>query len=87
MTLVAICGGDGQHCGSRPFVFHDLGLKLCPLEHRRFIVDINHLHAQHLRGGQLRYPMILCDDGKIVYLMFFPVQGFEDRQGAYEWER
>lgn len=72
-TLVPVCGSYFQYSCSWSLVFHHLGLKLCSLKHRRFIVHINNLHRQHLRGGELRNPLILCYNGQIEDFLLLPV--------------
>lgn len=76
LTLVPVSGGHCQHSCSRSFVFHHVGFKLCSMEHWSLIVHVNHLHTQHLRGGKLRYPTILCYNGQIEDFLLFPVQSF-----------
>lgn len=86
LTLVSVGGGNDQDCGARTLVLQYLGLKLCPLKHRHFVIHINHLHAQHLRGGELRCPMVLCYYGQIEDLLLLSVQGFQDGERAWTRE-
>lgn len=72
-TLVPVHRADFENSCSRSLVFHHLGLKLCPLEDRSFIVHIDHLHRQDLGRGQLRNPMVLCYDGQVEDVLLLPV--------------
>lgn len=72
-TLVPVHRADSENGCSRSLVLHHLGLELCPLEDRSFIVHIDDPHRQNLGRGHLRNPMILCYDGQVEDVLLLPV--------------
>lgn len=85
LTMISIWSVDLYYACSCRLVFSDLGFKLISFKPWSIIIYVNHLDRQHLSGGMLRYPMILCDNSEIVALLLLAIQRFED--GERTWRR